>query len=180
MRFAASHALFVAAALTSAAVPASKALAQQSAPGVQGAQATADPDRAATLRAAAESMMTERSHYREAADLLKEASALTPVEDGARADDLHLAASLLFYAGAIGTAQDIMVQAADAALARGDILVAANALVDAGWLASQRHGAADARTLAFRALHLAASPLLSDDQRDAIRKRVVLAGLEHA
>ncbi|HEX9109538.1 MAG TPA: hypothetical protein VF832_19990 [Longimicrobiales bacterium] len=179
MRFAARHALFVAAVLTSAALPFSQLLAQQNAPPVLSAPGS-DPDRAGALRAKAESMLTDRSHYREAAELLRQASALDPVEDGSRADDLHLAANLLFYAGAVGSAQNAMVESAEAALARGDILVAANALVDAGWLANQRHGAADARSLAFRALHLAASPLLSDDQRDAIRKRVVLAGLEKA
>jgi len=179
MRFAARHALFVAAALTSAALPLSRALAQQNAPAAAGAPGS-EPDRAAALRAKAESLMADRSRYREAADLLRQASALTPVEDGTRSDDLHLAANLLFYAGAIGNAQSIMVEAAEAALARGDILVAANSLVDAGWIANQHHGAAEARVLAFRALHLAASPLLNDDQRDAIRKRVILAGLEHA
>jgi len=179
MPFAARHAFFVAAALTSAAVPLSRALAQQNAPPPANASVS-DPDRAAELRAKAESLMMDRSHYREAADLLRQAAALTLVEDGSRSDDLRLAANLLFYAGAIGNAQSMMVEAADAALARGDILVAANSLVDAGWIANQRHGAADARVLAFRALHLAASPLLSDDQRDTIRKRVILAGLEHA
>ena len=165
------------AALTDAAVPLSQAQAQQSAPPELMGSNT-NGARAAELRAQATALFPDRSRYPRAAELLQQASALTPVEDPARADDLRVAANLLYYTGEVSEAQDAMVQAAEAALARGDIDVAANCFIDAGWLAAARHGNREARELAYRALHLTASPFLTNDQREGIRKRLALAGLE--
>lgn len=134
----------------------------------------ADPGRAAALRARATELMKVRSHFREAAGLLEQASALTPVEDSARAQDLYMAANLRFYLGSLADAQALMAQSADAALERGDVEAAAEALVNAAVVAAKRQEPAEAREYAFRALHLAASPLLSPSVRDRIRERVVV------
>jgi len=165
------------AALTLAALPLSRAHAQQNAP-LDPTGLNVDAGRAATLRAQATAIFSDRTRYGQAAELLQQSSALTPVEDPARADDLRVAANLLYYTGAVSEAQDVMIQAAEAALARGDVVTAANAFLDAAWLAAMRHGTSQARDLASRALHLAASPYLTNDQREAIRKRIALAGLE--
>ncbi len=135
----------------------------------------ADPERAAALRARATALRTDRAHFREAAGLLERASALTPVEDSARAHDLYVAGNLRFYTGALAGAQMDMAQSADAALERGDVEAAVDALVSAAWLAAKRDEAEDARAYAVRALHLSASPLLSPSVRDRIRERVVVS-----
>ncbi len=137
--------------------------------------AQVDPERAAELRARAGALMKDRSRFREAAALLERSSALTPVEDSARAHDLYVAANLLFYVGSLRSAEELMAESADAALERGDVEAAADALVNAGLLAAKRNNAAEAREFGLRALHLAASPLISPSLRDRIRERVVVS-----
>ena len=133
-----------------------------------------DPERAAALRARATVLMKDHAHFRQAATLLLQSSALTPVEDSARAH-LYLAGNLLYYTGELGEAQSLMAQSADAALERGDVEAAASALVNAAWLAAKRRHGLEAREYALRALHLSASPLLSASLRDRIRQRVVVS-----
>ncbi len=134
-----------------------------------------DPGRAAALRARAADLARDRKHFRQAAGLFERAAALTPVEDAARAHDLYLAANLFWDVGSPEEAQAEMAQSADAALERGDVEAAADAFVSAAWVAAKRGQAEDARAYALRALHLAASPLISDELRDRIRQRVVVS-----
>jgi len=167
------RAWMLAAALALAAVPVAGADVHSGLGSIHHPVVKGDPERAAALRARASELMKDVSRYRKASDLLRQAAALTPVEDANRAHDLHVAANLLFFAGSIAEAQVVMADAADAALARGDVEDAANAFVDAGWLAAKHDQPAEARDLALRAVHLAASPLLSGEQRDRILRRVV-------
>ncbi len=133
-----------------------------------------DPERAAALRARAEELSKDRTHFRAAADLFEQAASLTPVEDGARAQDLYVAANLHWYTGSAAAAEADMAQSADAALERGDVEAAADAFASAAWIATKRQEAGEAREYALRALHLAASPLLSDELRERIRQRVIV------
>ncbi len=133
-----------------------------------------DPERAAALRARAQELTKDHAHFRAAADLFEQAASLTPVEDGARAQDLYVAANLRWYTGSAAEAEADMAQSADAALERGDVEAAADAFTTAGWIAAKRHEASEARAYALRALHLSASPLISEELRARIRQRVIV------
>ncbi len=164
----------LAAATSLAAVPLAGSPAVPSSTPIHHRAAGVDPQRAAELRARATELAKTRAHFRAAAELYEEASALTPVEEADRAHDLYLAGNLLYFIGSEAGAEADMGRSADAALERGDVVAAADALMSAAWLAGKRRQAGQAREYALRALHLAASPLLSDELRDRIRQRVVV------
>ena len=62
---------------------------------------------------------------------------------------------------------------ADRALSEGDVLTAAQALADAAWIANEEGMGGKTLTLSERARKLAMSPLISDEQREALEERFV-------
>ena len=86
---------------------------------------------------------------------------------------LHTAANLLYSAGSTRDAFEVLKRAADQAMSRGDVVSAAGAYLDAGLLATQLRQPEEAWRLGHKGELLAGSPLLSPEQRDALRARVV-------
>ena len=67
----------------------------------------------------------------------------------------------------------MLTRAADQAMSLGDVVSAAGAYLDAGLLATQLRQPEEAWRLGHKGELLAGSPLLSPEQRDALRARVV-------
>jgi hypothetical protein len=86
---------------------------------------------------------------------------------------LHTAANLLYSSGSTRDAFEVLKRAADQALSRGDVVNAAGTYLDAGLLATQLRQPEEAWRLGHKGALLAGSPLLSTEQRDALRARIV-------
>lgn len=142
----------------------------------QGAQSGFDPnpepDRAAELQAEAEALFSEPGQWKKAVRLLEESADLRDADD---AEAYHC----LVYAGriqaAIGDhkgARSNLEKAAEHALARGSIVDAANAFIDAAHAAVALKDARRAQQLVDRADRLTRSPLLSVEQRAVLKSRL--------
>jgi hypothetical protein len=105
--------------------------------------------------------------------LHQKAAALHAADDGRGSRCLELAGSLQYANGERRAARAAMEAAADRALARGDVMQAADAYVKASIIAFELRDGAGGAALARRARRLADSPLLSADQRAAITARIV-------
>ena len=122
-------------------------------------------------RQAAERYGTPRE-WRTAARLHERAAALRGPADASASESLEMAAHLYRAAGDLGKARSAMERAASHAAARGDVVTAANAYVDAGLLALENGRDDQVATLARKAETIAYSPLLSELQRATIMNRV--------
>lgn len=89
---------------------------------------------------------------------------------------LYTAGHLYYYAGDLGKAFDLMVEASDAALDRGDAVWAANAFLIAAQIAVDDDRMADARSIVQRAEVLARGPAFNAVQRAAVLDRIVRTG----
>jgi hypothetical protein len=111
--------------------------------------------------------------WRKGAKLHKQAAALHMATDGRGSRCLELAANLLYYGGDLAAARVALAEAGDLALARGDVMVAADSYLKAGLVArDQRDGAAFV-DFTRKAQLLANSTHLSDEQRASIRARII-------
>ena len=161
----------LAAALTVLAVTPDQTLhAQQIS--AQSIASTADPTRADQLHARAVSMFAEPDRHHSAADLLQRAASLRDASDAAAVNELMTAGKLYAYTGDNRKARGALEEAARRALALGSIVDAANALVDAAFVAVRQGDGGAARTLVGRAELLARSPQLTSAQRVAILGRI--------
>lgn len=137
-----------------------------------GAQMDAPPE-AETLEARAASLeATGPEAYGEAASLYRKAADLRMEGDPQGVADLMKAGKLSYYAGRHERAVGDLVKAADRALAFGDVLNAATAYLDAGWVAFTMGDGARAYDLAVKGARLSESPLIGADERQALRRRV--------
>jgi hypothetical protein len=84
---------------------------------------------------------------------------------------LVMAANLFNYAHQPISARRIMEDAADRALATGDVVVAAQAYTNAAFLAQKVGNVDEMKRLARKAILLSDSPLLMPEQRQDIRNR---------
>jgi hypothetical protein len=127
--------------------------------------------KADSVHGAAQHLAQTTHRWRDAARLHRQSATLRTAADSLGYRCFTLAAQLSFAGNDLSSAQSAMVAAAGQALARGDVVKAANAFADAAWIADQRHNAGQVRTFARRAEVLAASPLLTQPARAAILRR---------
>jgi hypothetical protein len=161
--------LLIAAALgLPAAAPAQQAYALAELTVDGAAPATAD-----RLDQAAVRLYGTPSQYREAARLHQRSAALRPTGDPRAVQSLIMAGRLLYARGDLSSAGAVTQQAAARALARGDVVAAANAELDAGIIAQEQGKSAEAQRLGGMAQVLATSPLLSEAQRASILTRII-------
>lgn len=127
--------------------------------------------RAEAMEASAEALADRVGEYGRAARLYREAAALR-TEDPLAARSYLMAGRLAYYDGHYGDAVRDLTRAAETALSFGQVSDAAQAFLDAAWVA-HRDGAHDrALSLAKRGERLASSPLLARAERADILSRI--------
>jgi hypothetical protein len=110
--------------------------------------------------------------WAEAADLHRRAAERLLDNDAGQYFGFSRASLLYFYAGELGAARRNMERAARVAEATGDVLTAANAWVDAAFVAIAEGYAGKKREFVAEARTLAASDLIGSAGRDAILERI--------
>ena len=115
---------------------------------------------------------TDWSQLKEAAKLRAKAAELRAPDDPKGARSLYWAARDRYYSGDNWGARNLMEQAGERAVAIGDVLTAVNAFTDAAYISADLKDASRTVTAAKRAKLLAASPMLSEDQRFQLRSRL--------
>ena len=128
--------------------------------------------RAGELLARAEQVQSDRSRLVEAARLYQRGARLLPADDARVPETLRTAARLLFYAGRTVDARAQMESAAGVAFDQGDVFQAAQAYIDATFIALQLREFGNARRLIDRAVIVATSERLTDEQRSQILHRI--------
>ena len=129
--------------------------------------------RADSLYSKAERMeVSSRRDFRRVAQLHEESATLRSVEDAKRAASLQIAAVHRYGGGDRRRAAADMELAAQEAAARGDVVNAANAYIDAAMIAAELRQRDRAVKLVRAAQLLTESPLLSDAQRLQLRTRL--------
>lgn len=122
------------------------------------------------------SMQASGSNLTAVADLHIRSARLRPATDPQVQRCLYTAGHLYYYAGDLRKAFDLMVEASDVALSRGDAVWAANAFLLAAQIAVDDGRMADARAMVQRAEVLAHGPAFNVVQRAAILDRIVRRG----
>lgn len=130
---------------------------------------SAAPD---ALVARATAWIDDADRRDDAARLLVEAAELRPASDPRVAEELTAAARLFFYAGDHARAQRTMERAGETALANGDVVAAAHALLDAAWIAREHGTTMKVRENALRARRLMGSPLVDQGTRESVLRRI--------
>ncbi|HKG95394.1 MAG TPA: hypothetical protein VKA84_25970 [Gemmatimonadaceae bacterium] len=133
---------------------------------------TAPATRADSLDKRATALYGSPSKWRQAAYLHQLAADARDPYDPLAVQDLVLAANIFYHLGDLSAARNTMVRAAVRAERRGDLVRAAIAYVDAGYVAIEQKDENRARDLSRKVRALADSPLLGDDQRAQIRNRM--------
>lgn len=128
--------------------------------------------RAIELQEQAVALHAQPARAVEAARLHKQSAYLRNRNDPEAVQSLAMAAHLFGYAKRPLEARKTMEEAAERALAMGDVVRAAQAYVEASFFADKQKNRVETERLGRKALLLAGSPLLAGDQRDAIMKRI--------
>jgi hypothetical protein len=131
--------------------------------------------KADSLHEAAVALATTTDRWRDAAALHRRSAELREADDVQGFRCLSEAAALAYASGDRTRARNDMADAARHALDRGDLRAAAQAYLDAAWIAQEQKNARQVWELGHRAEMLAASPLLGPSDRAAIMRRI-----EHA
>jgi len=134
--------------------------------------------RAESHEAKARKQMDSRSRWDRAAWNFRRAASLRPAGDPVAVENLAMAGRLSFYLEDHSQAMRDTEGAAAQALARGDIVTAANLLMDAAWLAARGGHTGDSEILAARAALLASAPTFTESRRMEILGRLGAAGIE--
>jgi hypothetical protein len=129
--------------------------------------------KADSLHAAAIALARTMDRWGDAARLHQQSAALRAADDSMGYLCFWKAAHLSYSKNDLTSARSSMAQAAAQALARGDVVKAADAYADAAWLAFQQHNPSEVRKLGRQAEVLAGSPLLSREQRATILNRFI-------
>ncbi len=108
----------------------------------------------------------------EAAQLQRQAAGLRAPDDPKAVTSLVMSARLFSYAHRLPTACRIMEAAAERALGMGDVVKAAQAYVDAAFIAQEQGHGTQVTKLAKKAVFLTASPLLRAEEKAAIVARI--------
>lgn len=128
-------------------------------------------ERAQALEAAAKEAAEVRAAFREASRLYRQAAEVRGDQPEA-AQSLMMAGALAYYVGSKGQAITDLTRAGELALAWGDVVTAAQAFLDASWVAAKEGRERDALELGRRAERLSASPLIQRQERGAILNRI--------
>jgi hypothetical protein len=150
------------------------------APAAVRAQSTLAPVTVTASQAAEANSLDERAvalystpkKWRKAAWMHEEAADRRAITDARAYQSLIMAGHIYYAARANGLAYEAMARGAERAAQLGDVVTAANAYVDAGLMAAEANRGDEISDMARHAVALANSPLLSDEQRTAIVKRV--------
>jgi hypothetical protein len=126
-----------------------------------------------SLHAAAVALAKSRYRWNDAARLHRASAALRAPEDTLGYRCYWEAGHLSYGTNDLANARSSMAMAGEQALARGDVLKAAQAFADAAWLANMDHKTKDVYSFGRKAEILAESPLISREQRETILARFV-------
>lgn len=132
---------------------------------------TEHASKATKMEQRAEALRSQPHRWREAARLYVRAAGMRDPSDERTAANLTKAAHLYYAVSDLDSAGLTMRRAGDAAMARGDVIAAADAYLGAAWVWGQRGDALAMNDLLGRARVLASSPLLTSDQRRSILDR---------
>lgn len=110
--------------------------------------------------------------YRKAARLFQQAAASRAVDDRKALENLQMAGLLAYYGKDLRRSRSIMGERAERALRLGEVHEAANAFIDAAFLAVELRDGPAAVRYAENARLLADSPVLSVAQRDNLSQRL--------
>lgn len=142
----------------------------------QGSEASVRPDpepeKAEQLREQAEALFSQPKQWKKAVRLLEQSAELRAADDPEAYDCLMYAGRIRAAIGDLRGAREDLEKAAAHALARGEIIDAANAFIDAAHAAVALKDARGARDLVERASLLTQSPLLSMQQRNHLQSRI--------
>jgi hypothetical protein len=127
-----------------------------------------DPERAQQLHAEAMNLLDTPHRWAEAASLLRRSAESLSEDDPVAFETMRFAGRVYAQAGEYGKARRVLTAAAELALARGDLVGAAHAYIDAAHAASEEGDESQVADLAERARRLSTSPLLPDSERVAI------------
>jgi len=116
--------------------------------------------------------LANAGRFRDAARVYRRSAEFRAAEDPQGVRCLTDAAAVSYAAGDRSGARTDMADAAERALARGDLRSAALAYLDAAWIAQEQEKPSQVWELGHRAEILAASPLLSDSDRGVIMQRI--------
>ncbi len=125
-----------------------------------------------SLHAAAVALATTTDRWRDAAALHRRSAELRADDDVQGFRCLNEAAALAYASGDRSRARNDMADAARHALERGDLRAAAQAYLDAAWIAQEQENPRQVWDLGHRAEMLAASPLLGSSDRADIMRRI--------
>lgn len=127
-----------------------------------------DDERAVQLYEQAVDLLGSKHRWAEAASLLKRSSAARSDADPEAFRTMRFAGRVYAQAGELGKAREAFTEAAELALARGSLVEAAHAYIDAAHAASERGEADRAYALAEKAQRISTSPLLPEAERVSI------------
>jgi tetratricopeptide (TPR) repeat protein len=133
---------------------------------------TPNLDRARALRQQAEDLYAQPKQWKKAARLLEQSAQLREATDPDAYSCLMYAGRLRAAVNDLAGARVDLEKAAAHAHARGSVVEAAHAYIDAAHVASSEKDFAGARDLFQRAVLLAQSPLLSAEQKHILETRL--------
>jgi hypothetical protein len=128
--------------------------------------------KADSLHAAAVALAMTTNRWRDAAALHRRSAELRSADDVQGFNCLNEAAALAYASGERSRARNDMADAARHALDRGDLRAAAEAYLDAAWIAQEQKKPREVWEFGHRAEILAGSPLLGSSDRAAIMGRI--------
>lgn len=131
-----------------------------------------DKDRARKLRAQAEALFDQPNEWGKAARLLEKSAEYRTADDPEAYNCLLYAGKIRASMGDYSAAKGLLERAAQQALARGAVMDAATAYVDAAFAAKAGLNGTAAVEMIEKARLLTSSPLLSSDQRVALLDRI--------
>jgi len=108
----------------------------------------------------------------EAARLHRQSAHLRSANDPEAVESLALAAYLFSYAKRTLDARKTMEEAADRALAMGEVFRAARAYTEAAFFADEQQDRIETTRLGLKALLLAGSSRITEEERTSIRNRI--------
>ena len=132
--------------------------------------------KADSLHEAAVTLAHTTHRWRDAASLHRRSAALRSVDDPLAYRCLREAAAIAYAVNDRSSARTDMAKAASQALARGDLRAAADAYLDAAWIAQEQGKPRQVWELGHRAEMLADSPYLNASDRAAILQRISRSG----
>lgn len=128
-------------------------------------------DRAAALEGLAQEASMDLRTFDEAADLYRQAAEVRG-DSPESVDNLIASAQLSFYLGDEGEAVGTLTRAGEAARSWDDVATAADAFLDAAWVAQDQGWTRRAISLAQEAEKLSHSTLMTQQDRTEIRERI--------